>query len=360
MRRHEGLVAAYLERLEREAEELYRRFPGGLDTIYLGGGTPSMLHDGELERIAGILAAAWGWPARLETTLEADPLTFDRRRLDFFANLGFNRLSIGVQSTQDEVLSFLGRRHHADEGLAAVAMALEAGFNTSADIITGIRGQDAARDLHTLARTGVQHLSAYGLTIEPYTSFAVRGVAVDPEKDADDFELTRLILGDYGYRRYEISNYARPGYASQHNRTYWRGDFFLALGPAAAAFEPADERLLGEGYLGVRRRNPPIKGWLLDRAPELLPVSADDYVLDVIMTGLRTRRGVDLVTLEKRSGILVTDRYQELIREASEHGLLRMNGRFLQASDEGLAKLNGLLRRFFAAGANAVGTGEGN
>ena len=128
MRRDEGLVAAYLRRLEQEALTLYEEFPDTLDTIYLGGGTPSHLSDEELEKVVGIFQKTWGWPARLETTLEADPLTFDAARLQTFHELSFNRLSIGLQSTQDEVLKFLGRRHGGAEGLQAVEMVLEAGF----------------------------------------------------------------------------------------------------------------------------------------------------------------------------------------------------------------------------------------
>ena len=182
MRRSEGLVTAYLDalRTKKRLKRSMKEFPGELDTIYWGGGTPSHLSDEEVKKIVRTFEQTWGFPGRLETTLEADPLTFDEARLQTFKALGFNRLSIGLQSTQDETLLFLGRKHNAKEGLRAVEMALNEGFEVSADLITAVANQDAAEDLHTLARIGVQHISVYNLTIEPNTPFARRGVSVDP------------------------------------------------------------------------------------------------------------------------------------------------------------------------------------
>ena len=354
MRRNEGLVAAYLRRLEQEALALYKEFPGTLDTIYLGGGTPSHLSDEELEKVVGIFQKTWGWPARLETTLEADPLTFDAARLQMFGELGFNRLSIGLQSTQDEVLKFLGRRHSGAEGLQAVEMALNAGFETSADLITAVSIQDAAADLHALARAGVPHVSVYNLTIEPYTPFARRGVTVDADKEADDYALADAILSEYGLERYEVSSHARPGHESKHNQVYWHGDYFLALGPSAAGFVPVAKSppppLVkgGESHkIGERHTNGPIKSWLEHTPPDIVPVDAEDYVLDVLMTGLRTKRGVDLARLEARSGVDVRERYREVLERFSTAGWLELTRTRLRATEAGLLRLNPILRAFF-------------
>ena len=348
MRRDEGLVAAYLRRLEGEALALYGEFPGALDTIYFGGGTPSHLTDKELETIVGIFQKTWGWPARLETTLEADPLTFDGARLRTFRELGFNRLSVGLQSTQDEVLKFLGRRHTGAEGLQAVEMALEAGFETSADLITAVGGQDAAADLHALARTGVPHVSVYNLTIEPYTPFARRGVVVDADKEADDYALADAVLSEYGLERYEVSSHAKPGHESKHNQVYWRGDYFLALGPSAAGFVPVAKRSPND-RIGERRVSGPIKSWLEHTPPHVLPVNAEDYVLDVLMTGLRTKRGVDLARLGARSGVNVKEDYRGVLEHFVEEGWLELDGTRLRATEAGLLRLNPVLRAFFEA-----------
>jgi putative oxygen-independent coproporphyrinogen III oxidase len=342
MLRHEGLVEGYLGRLEREIAETAALCPGPLETIYLGGGTPSALNDAELERVVAALDAAWGFPALAETTLEADPLTFDPERLRLFRELGFSRLSIGLQSTQDPVLERLGRRHDAREGLEAVAWALEAGFEVSADLITAVPGQDATTDLRTLAATGVPHVSVYTLTVEPFTPFALRGVKVDEERAADDFELAADILAEHGLERYEVSSHARPGHESRHNQVYWHGRHFLGLGPSAAAYLPAPD------CPGVRVTNPPIKRWLEGAEPEREPVSNDEHVLERLMTGLRTRLGVDLADVRERTGVDVERRFAETLAPLFDQGLLESVSGRLRASDAGLIRLDALLRRLFA------------
>ncbi len=347
MRRSEGLVAAYIERLEREASALYADFPSELETVYFGGGTPSHLSDEELGRVVRALQSTWGFPGRCETTLEADPLTFDEKRLQTFQSLGFSRLSIGLQSTQDATLLFLGRKHNAEEGLRAVETALNAGFEVSADLITAVPDQDAAKDLHTLAQMGVQHISVYNLTIEPHTPFARRGVAVDPDKEADDYERANEILSLYGLERYEVSSHAKPGHESKHNQVYWRGEHFLALGPSAASFVPVSQEAKTH-LIGERRTNRAIKGWLSGELPEMLPVDALSYAEDVLMTGLRTRRGVDVVRLEKRSGIDVTNYYRPLTERLVEEGQLEHAPPYLRTTDAGLLHLNRIVEAFFS------------
>lgn len=342
MRRNENLVAAYLGRLREEAQELYQRFPGPLRTIYIGGGTPSHLSDAELAQVVDSLRATWG-QASQETTLEADPLTFDTERLQHFKDLGFKRLSLGLQSTQDQVLGFLGRAHSGKEGLEALELALASGLQVSADIITGIRGQDTALDLHRVAATGVDHISVYSLTIEPFTPFARRSIQEDEHKAADDFELTQRVLADYGLERYEVSSHARPGYESQHNQVYWQGGYFLNLGPSAAGFIPSADSSL----LGVRHINPPIKDWLNAAAGERIAVTAEDYLLDCLMTGLRTRQGVDLTRLKARTGIAIEERYASVLAELQQQGLLGRSEQRLWATAAGITQLNGVVRRFF-------------
>lgn len=358
MKRNEGLVEAYLERLANEASERYQQFPVQLETIYFGGGTPSHLSDKELTQVTETLSKTWGFPAKLETTLEADPLTFNKERLQLFKELGFNRLSIGLQSTQDNVLKFLGRVHTGAEGLEAVSMGLEAGFEVSADLITGIEHQDTAKDLHSLAQTSVPHISVYSLTIEPFTPFALRKVQRNEDKEANDYDLTNEILTRYGLERYEVSSHAKVGHESKHNQVYWSGDYFLALGPSASGF--VESQGFGFRVSGIektqhptpnilhpfRYTNPPIKFWLNNQAPEVTAITPERYVQDVLMTGLRTKRGVDVERLEERTNINLLTRYKEIIRLFTEHELLELKENHLVATDKGLLQLNGMVSRF--------------
>ncbi len=360
MRRDERLVERYLDRLEEEILAAGARYGGPLETIYLGGGTPSHLSDAELARVFEALDRAFGLPAARETTLEADPRTFDRARLERFRTLGIDRLSIGLQSTQDPVLRFLGRQHDAREGLAAVEAALDAGFAVSADLITAVPGQDARADLERLAATGVQHVSVYTLTVEPYTPFARRHVHVDEDRAADDYARATEVLAARGYRRYEVSNHAKPGFEAVHNQVYWHGAWFLGLGPSAAGYLPMGDAS-DPADLGERVTNLPIKAWLRGDPPERERLDAREHALERLMTGLRTARGVDLDALAARCGIDVRERWSEVLADELAAGRLTLDaapgeeggssgaGARLRATGQGLLLLDAILRRFFAS-----------
>ncbi|MEX2501653.1 MAG: radical SAM family heme chaperone HemW, partial [Trueperaceae bacterium] len=316
MRRDEGLVRAYLDRMETTIAEAGRDWGGALDTIYLGGGTPSHLSDAELGRLFDALDRAFDRSTVHETTIEADPRTFDAARLRTFRAMGIDRLSIGMQSTQDEVLRFLGRAHDAEAGLAAVETGLAERFRVSADVITAVPGQDAELDLERAAATGAGHLSVYTLTIEPFTPFARRRVRVDEDRAYHDYAAAATVLERHGFERYEVSSHARPGQASLHNQAYWHGDAFLGLGPSAAGFLPTDDGL------GQRVTQLPIKAWLRGDPPLVERSTAEDHLLERLMTGLRTRRGVDLDALAQRCGIDVRDRFTEVLRSELASGRL--------------------------------------
>ncbi len=348
MRRNERLVAAYLQRLERDAAALAARWPGPLDTAYFGGGTPSHLTDAELDRVLAAVRAGWGGLGQHETTLEADPGTFDEARALRWRAAGISRVSIGMQSTQDPVLRFLGRSHSGEQALRAARDARSAGLQVSLDVITAVPGQDARADLEAAAASGAQHVSVYSLTVEPHTPFARRGVRIDEDRAADDFELAEALLGRHGLERYEVSNHAREGYESRHNRTYWRGDGYLALGPSAAGFEPPSASDPA-GTRGVRTRNAPIKAWLQGAAPERTPVDGPALALELLMTGLRTREGLELARVEARTGVVLAQRFGPQLQQALEAGLLQERGGWLVATRRGLMLLNAVLRSFFAA-----------
>lgn len=353
MLRDERLVARYIERMRDEILELGRRWGGPLETVYLGGGTPSHLTDAELATLFGSVDTAFGGVPTLEVTLEADPGTFDASRLDVFRSWGVTRLSLGVQSLQEDTLRFLGRAHSAQEARYAAHAALEAGFEVSVDLMTAVPGQDTEADLRALAELGARHLSVYTLSIEPYTPFALRNVSVNEDHATDAYLQAAEVLSAYGYERYEVSNHAQPGAEAVHNQAYWHGAPFLAAGPSAAAYLPSDRGL------GVRVTNPPIKAWLEGAPAEREDVDAERYLLERLMTGLRTRRGVDLEDVTKRCGVDPRERFKDLIADLVGSGHLILDdpdttkipatGSTLRATPDGLLVLDAILRRFAAA-----------
>ncbi|HET8986827.1 MAG TPA: radical SAM family heme chaperone HemW [Trueperaceae bacterium] len=340
MLRHEGLVARYLDRLEQEIDEAARLYPGPLTTVYLGGGTPSHLRDDELSRLLGAIDAAWGRESRLETTLEADPLTFDDDRLASFAALGIDRVSLGLQSTQDDVLRYLGRLHDGAAGMEAVTMALRSPMRVNVDVMTSIEGQDLELDLRTVAESGARHVSVYSLTIEENTPFGRRGYHVDEDLDASAFERTSEVLTEYGLERYEVSNYAVPGHESRHNLGYWGGGYYLGLGPSASAYLPT------HGPFGARIKQQPLKGWLTGAEPEIDVLDADAYILERLLTGLRTREGVDLTALGERTGAALQDIAPRWLSDATHHGLLHLEGDMMRATPTGIQRLDAVMRAY--------------
>lgn len=347
MRRTAALVAGYVDRIVAEAAAAAAQWPGPLATVYLGGGTPSHLTDPELDAVLGAVAAGWGGLGRAETTLEADPNTFDAERAHRWREAGATRLSIGTQSTQDEVLRFLGRGHTGAEALAAIEAGLGAGLAVSADVIAAVPGQDLDRDLRALATSGAGHVSVYTLTVEAHTPFAFRGVVVDEDRAANDYDLADATLSAHGFERYEVSNHARPGQRSRHNPVYWRGEACVALGPGAAGLEPpgADDPA---GTVAVRVQNPTMRGWLRGDPPVRTPVDGRAFALERLMTGLRTLEGVDLADVRAVTGVDVLATFPGATAVGREHGLLVLEGERLRATRAGTRVLDAVLRRFFA------------
>jgi len=341
LRRTRGAVAAYLDRLEEEATALFARHSGELETLYVGGGTPSFLRDGELERLFASLP--WRFAGRAEITLEVNPGTVNRERLQRFAKLGVNRLSIGVQSFADETLRFLGRPHNAAAAVRTVEEALELGFSVSLDLMLALPGHSARSDLETAAALGVDHVSAYTLQVEPGTPFALRGVATDPDDEAAAFTQAREVLGAAGLQRYEVSNFARPGAESRHNLAYWRMNSWGGLGPAAAGHFLSREK----GVVSRRLTNPPLPRWLTGEAPETVELGPLDHAKEALMMGLRIREGVDLAALQERTGLELRQSLVEVADELERAGLARLTGNRLFPTNAGLDRLHEVILKLW-------------
>jgi oxygen-independent coproporphyrinogen III oxidase len=210
-------------------------------TLYLGGGTPSLLGPEGLKYLFGGLKQILNLSQLKEASMEANPESVSTSLLEAARSVGINRISIGVQSLSDPELRNVGRIHSANQAIRALDLASKAGFtNISADVILGLPGQDSQSlmvTLETLAAMDIQHLSVYCLSIEPHTPLALKPVAGIPSEDgqADLYEQTVTLLEKRGFVHYEISNFALEGFECLHNLNYWRGGEYLGLGPAAAS-----------------------------------------------------------------------------------------------------------------------------
>ncbi len=305
---------AYVVALVREMELRSATLPAPITatTLYLGGGTPSLLAPEQVGRLLVAAQQLYGLVADAEVTLEVNPGTVTREKLAGYWAAGVNRLSIGVQSLENQVLQQLGRIHTADEARQAVILARQAGFaNIGIDLIHGLPGQTLQQWQATLQQAIVlapEHISAYGLTVEegtPFATLAARGELTLPEEEiaARMVEVTGETLAEAGYEQYEIANFARPGYRSQHNQVYWQRTSYLGFGPGAHSFR-------AEPAWGVRWRCPTdIRAYLAAIAADQLPeadrqeLDRDDAASETMFLGLRRLAGVNEAAFVAQFGV---------------------------------------------------------
>jgi putative oxygen-independent coproporphyrinogen III oxidase len=294
---HAGYADTVLRELERRAAMLRGRH---VETVFFGGGTPSLWVPAELGRVLAGIRASLPCSNEVEVTVECNPTSLDEDRARALHDVGVNRLSIGVQGLDDARLRHLGRLHDASGAREAVAGALRSGMpRVSADLIFGLPDQSpsqACAEALELCDMGLSHLSCYQLTIEPGTRFgelAKRGrlPMADEGHVAEAFLAIEAALATRGLAHYEISNYARPGHEARHNLGYWRGDEYLGLGCAAVGFVLAAP----DADHGVRYRNEPRPDAYTNGAPASEEtIDAPARTRERIMLGLRVAGGVDL------------------------------------------------------------------
>jgi len=229
--------AALLSELRQEAQDRHL-LPS---TIYFGGGTPTALTTAQLEFLLGGFRDALDLSKLIEWTMEANPGSVSESKAALLRRLGITRISLGIQSWDDDLLKLLGREHNAKQGEESFQILRDAGFsNINVDLMFGLPGQTIHQWRSTLERSvslKPEHISTYCLTYEEDTEFFLRlargEFRQDPDTDSEFFELTMSVLETAGYEHYEISNYARPGFRSAHNRAYWSGSDYLGIGPSA-------------------------------------------------------------------------------------------------------------------------------
>jgi oxygen-independent coproporphyrinogen-3 oxidase len=321
-----------------------------VDTLYLGGGTPSLLDPDELTRLTRAAGAAFNLAPLAEATLEANPGTIDQAWLESARALGWDRISLGVQTLDDTLLAHLGRIHDGRTALQALAWARQAGFRrVSADLMVGIPGQNLERvlgDARTLVKAGASHLSVYLLDLDkacPLRAQVDTGRLRLPSEDevAEVFEALQAELPRLGLPPYEISNYGAPGEHSRHNCRYWERRPYLGLGPSAAS-QLGDWRWTESGV---------ITAWLDGRGQaEIQRLDPAEALAEIPLLGLRMHRGVDWEDLRGRAAeqgrLALVAGWEARLERFLKHGLLERDGRMLRLTARGMLVSNGILEMF--------------
>lgn len=325
-------IGAYVELLKREIELSAKRLPmpERIETVFLGGGTPSLLSGAQMTAILDALRERYPIDADAEITTECNPGTATGDRLAAYRAAGVNRLSVGLQSADDGLLAAIGRIHTYARFLSTVQSAVDAGFtNINVDVMHGLPGQTEAQYLATLqavcALEHVTHVSAYALILEPGTPLyrAVRaGRTALPDEDAaaDMQDAGMAYLSEQGFLRYEISNFAKAGYACRHNLNYWKNGEYLGLGVAAHGAmhiggvwtRRANVETVGAYAAALRANRLPVQ-------ETLTPVCAEE-MFETVMLGLRTVRGVSLPAFFDRFGISLYDAYPDAVAQLRRFG----------------------------------------
>jgi len=348
----EELVDAYVRSVCAEIEER-AGVVGGLGlvtTVYVGGGTPSLLTAGQLEMILAKIHESFGIEPGAEITVEVNPGTVDLEKMRSYRRLGVNRVSLGVQSFFDDVLRQLGRLHDSQDTSNAFDACVRAGFeNINIDLIYGVPGQDSARwrvALNRAVELKPQHVSAYLLQPEPQTPLgrlvAAGEVKMLPEEEeAFQYEETIDILTKAGYRHYELSNFAQPGYECRHNLNYWQGGEYLGIGAGAVSFfnRRRYENLPDAGVYTERlsRSEAPLR-------TELEQLDEEGIIRERLVLGLRLIEGIDIKDLEEP---LAPDFYRlfgSSVDRLEKLGLLEWRGSRLRLARRGYFLSNEVFR----------------
>lgn len=341
-----SLIPDYLTALRREMA-FFRNPAETFDTLYIGGGTPSVLSPRQIERLVLDARDTFRLSPDAEITVELNPADITSGLLNALSRAGVNRLSLGVQSFDDAVLSFLGRRHTSAIAMDAIRTGRGAGFeNVSIDLIYGIPGQKMEVWRETLLKAAAlrfEHISCYQLTVENGTPFAQNiqsGLAVLPGEllQAAFFFLTAEILKENGYEQYEVSNYSFPGRESRHNQKYWNHTPYLGLGPSAHSFSGCQRRwnLHSVRYYidKLAEGNPPIEG------TETL--DSEKMRMETLFLGLRTSNGISLDHFKNLFDFDLLKEKKDVIDSLRKEGLATIRDGFLKPTCKGLAVADSL------------------
>ncbi|MGX1307940.1 putative oxygen-independent coproporphyrinogen III oxidase [Amorphus suaedae] len=348
--RHGGVdQASYADALVRELAFAAERVPGRTVTsVFFGGGTPSLMAPETIGRVIDAVSRTWRIANDCEITLEANPSSVEADRFAGYRLAGVDRVSLGIQSLEDDQLRFLGRLHDVAAARRAIGIARATFSRISCDLIYARPGQTLAaweRELGEMLDFGPDHLSLYQLTIEEETPFyrlhqAGKFVIPDDDLGADLFEATRAITAGAGLPAYEVSNHAAPGAECRHNLTYWRGGDYVGIGPGAhgrltvAGVRHATVAAkLPETWRGAVEADG--HGYVEDA-----PLTHEESAEEFLVMGLRLTEGIDLTRLRNRTGRVID---RAALAPLEDEGLLRWADDRLIASERGTLVLNALI-----------------
>ncbi len=345
-----GAIAQYVEVLCQEIELTVLDTASDpaistqpLETIFFGGGTPSLLSAAQLDRILQTLARQFGTAADAEISIEIDPGTFDLPQIRGYQAAGVNRVSLGVQAFQPELLTLCGRTHSVTDIYAAVELIHQAGMlNFSLDLISGLPHQTLDQwqaSLEAAIALAPKHLSSYDLIVEPVTAFGRQYQPGDKPLPSDTaaaemYRLAQQLLTAARYDHYEVSNYAQPGFQCRHNRVYWKNQPFYGFGMGAASYLQGQRftrpRKTREYYEWVETQ----KSQLSSTSPSsplhpssFIPHSSSpDLLLDTLMLGFRLAEGLSLVELAKQFGKSSLDKICHCLQSHHEQGWVEVTG----------------------------------
>jgi oxygen-independent coproporphyrinogen-3 oxidase len=329
------LVNCLIEEVKLQKEFLSTQ---KLNTLYFGGGTPSILTENELAGIFEVLNNLYDYEGA-EITFEANPDDLSLEKLKIIKSFGINRLSIGTQSFDDKILKYFNRSHNANQAVEAIKMAQDQGLdNISLDLIYGIPNQsleDFKIDIEKALELDTKHISAYCLTIEPKTVFGKwheenKLTPVDEGLAAEQFQLLIETLEASGFQHYEISNFAKAGFESQHNSNYWFGDFYLGIGPGAHSFNG------NQRHYNISNNIKYIQSIKKQTIPATIEVlSLKQKFNEFLLTRIRTSRGVDLIEMSDKLGMSLLKESKNKIDLYLKQELILIDKNVLKLSEKG-------------------------
>jgi len=342
------LVRALATEAEEEKEYLGQ---APVNTIYFGGGTPSILDESDIEFLLTTLFKHYQISPDSEITLEANPDDINTQKLNTWKQLGINRLSIGVQSFFEDELRWMNRAHNAYQAINSLELAKKVFDNITIDLIYGspfLSDEMWKQNVEQALKLCIPHLSCYALTVEEKTPLhklikTHKSPDVQNESQARQFLLLMEWLRQEGYEHYEVSNFAKPGFRSRHNSSYWQGEKYLGLGPSAHSYNCIERRWnVANNNLYIKTINEN----LLQRETESL--TPTQKLNEYIMISLRTIEGIDLKRTAEEFGAKEQERIKNQVQKFVQRGLMKINNTILQLTDEGMLRADGIASELFA------------
>ena len=335
---------AYLDALEKEAAQYVEM---EFDTVFIGGGTPSVLRANQLERLFNIINSAFKITKNAEFSIEVNPGTLNADKIAAIVNGGANRVSVGVQSFNDNELAEIGRIHNTKEAIRAVNEIYSAGIkNINVDLMTSIPKQSAAslrKSLETAVLLPVTHISAYSLILEEGTPLyedyeGGKLVLPSDDEDRDNFDMLLGFLSEHGFDRYEISNFAKTGHECRHNIKYWECREYVGLGLAAHSY------LDKKRFYNTSDLNKYLRGEF--RSEDVSELNREDLLSEFMMMGLRMTRGVGETEFLNRFGETIENTYGNQLEKFINLGLMAHKNRRYSLTAKGLDLSNGIMCEF--------------